>query len=266
MNLEDFFKDDNKKERPRYSPWWYDGGMQNDSQDERRLSKRRKLTFISDADSNTILVEGASSEQLRTIDELIQLYDQPPPTDTQSVRKTEIIRLKYSKAKAVADTVKDVYRDLLSANDKALAENKGRDSGRNYIFNYSDSDNTEQKTPKFKGLLSIGVDEVSNSLMVSAPAYLFDHVAKMIRELDQAAVQDYTVRMVHVHRGMSADRMKDILNEVYMQKSAEKSSGQERSAGKSEKNGRNGKSSKSGAHGNGNGDKESANKEKEEKE
>ena len=60
--------------------------------------------------------------------------------------------------------------------------------------------------------------------MVSAPAYLFDHVAKMIRELDQAAVQDYTVRMVHVHRGMSADRMKDILNEVYMQKSSEKAS------------------------------------------
>ena len=124
LNLEDFFKED-KKERSALCPGGiYDYGMhsQNDSQDERRLSKRRKLKFISDADTNTILVEGASAEQLKTIEDLIQLYDQPPPSDTQSVRKTEIIRLKYSKAKAVADTVKDVYRDLLSANDKALAE------------------------------------------------------------------------------------------------------------------------------------------------
>ena len=205
LNLEDFFKED-KKERPRM-PWWYrDYGddSQNDSQDERRLSKRRKLTFISDADTNTILVEGASAEQLKTIEELIQLYDQPPPSDTQSVRKTELIRLKYSKAKAVAETIKDVYRDLLSANDKALANNnQGRDSGRNFVFNYNDSDKTELKTPKFKGLLSIGIDEVSNSLMVSAPAYLFDHVSRMIEGLDQAAAPDYTVRMVHVSRGIS---------------------------------------------------------------
>ncbi|MGA2256979.1 MAG: secretin N-terminal domain-containing protein, partial [Thermoguttaceae bacterium] len=224
LNLEDFFKDD-KKERPRM-PWWYmeyGDSSQNDSQDDRRLSKRRKLTFISDADSNTILVEGASAEQFRTIEELIQLYDQPPPSDTQSIRKTKLIHLKYSKAKAVADTVKDVYRDLLSANDKALAgNNQGRDSGRNFVFNYNDSDKTEQKTPKFKGMLSIGIDEISNSLMVSAPAYLFDHVAKMIEELDQAAAPDYTVQMVHVSHGMSARRMKELLDQVYMQKSSEK--------------------------------------------
>ena len=136
LNLEDFFKED-KKEPARMMPWWYNYGSdsQNDTDSERRLSKRRKLTFISDTDSNTILVEGASPEQLKTIDELIQVYDQPPPSDTQSVRRTEVIRLKYSKAKAVADTVKDVYRDLLSANDKALAGNNqgARRGGRSSL-------------------------------------------------------------------------------------------------------------------------------------
>ena len=221
---------------PAISPYyWYgdDFGSQNDSQDERRLSKRRKLKFISDADSNTILVEGASPEQLKTIEELIQLYDQPPPTDTQSVRKTEVIRLKYSKAKAVADTVKDVYRDLLSANDKALADgNQGRGQGRSVVFNYGDTDNTEQKTPKFKGLLSIGVDEISNSLTVSAPAYLFEHVNKLIKDLDEAAAPTYTVQMVHIRPGITASRVKEILDEVYMQKSAEKPPAAERPVAK----------------------------------
>ena len=204
---------------------------QDDSSSDRRLSKRRKLRLISDADSNTILVEGAS-RTTKTIEELVQVYDQPPPSDSQSIRKTEVIRLKYSKAKAVADTVKDVYRDLLSANDKALAGNgQGRGQGRTVVFNYGDSDRAEQKTPKFKGLLSIGVDEISNSLTISAPAYLFEHVTKLIKELDEAAVPDYTIRLVHVP-GMSAARLKEALNGVYMQKSGEKPSGEERPVAK----------------------------------
>ena len=163
-------------------------------------------------------MEGASAEQLKTIEELVKLYDQPPPTDSQSVRRTEVIRLKYSKAKAVADTVKDVYRDLLSANDKALTEgNQGRGQ-RSITYNFGDSENTEPKTPKFKGLLSIGIDEISNSLTVSAPAYLFEHVNKVIKDLDEAAAPTYTVQMVHIRPGITAGRVKALLDEVYMQK------------------------------------------------
>ena len=190
MNLEDFFKE--KKEKNQNMPWYYYefDQPQNDSADDHRLSKRRTLNFISDIDTNTILVDGADARQLKTIDELVQIYDQPPPSDSQSVRKTELIKLKYSKAKAVADTVKDVYRDLLSSNDKALTENNP--GGRRTVinFNNSDIDSSGLKTPRFKGLLSIGVDETSNSLLVSAPAFLFDHVSKMIIELDKAACRN----------------------------------------------------------------------------
>jgi type II secretory pathway component GspD/PulD (secretin) len=232
LNLEDFFKEE-KKQPARMMPWWYnDSDSQNDADSERRLSKRRKLTFISDTDSNTILVEGASAEQLKTIEDLIQVYDQPPPRDTQSARRTEVIRLKYSKAKALADTVKDVYRDLLSPDDKALAvNNQGRETRRTIIFDNGDSDNKEQKTPKFKGLLSIGVDEISNSLTISAPAYLFEHVTRLINELDQAAAPDYTVRMVRVD-GMSASRVKELVDRVYNQKSGENPPAEERPAKK----------------------------------
>ncbi len=221
MNLEDFFKE--KKEDRRDMPWWYmeEYGSSDNSDDDRRLSKRPKLKFISDTDTNTVLVEGANPRQLKTIEELIQLYDQPPPSDSQSVRKTELIKLKYSKAKVVADTIKDVYRDLLSANDKALAENK-QEAPRN-VYNFgSDTDSSGQKTPHFKGLLSIGVDETSNSLMISAPAYLFDHIARMVHELDQAAVPEYEVKVVPLGSSLSPDSVKAILDEVYNQKKPEK--------------------------------------------
>jgi type II secretory pathway component GspD/PulD (secretin) len=224
-NLREYFQDD-KKERTRPMPWWYYefGAGDDKEEDDRRLSKRRKLKFISDADTNSILVEGADANQLRTIDDLIKLYDQPPPSDTQSVRKTEIFRLKHSKAKVVAEAVKEVYRDLLSANDKSLAgpNQQGRESPRPFMFSFSDTDNTEQKTPKFKGLLSIGVDELSNSLAVSAPAYLFEHVQKLIKELDEAALPDTTIRLVKPGPGISASRLKQSLDEALNEASAKK--------------------------------------------
>lgn len=214
MNLEDFFKE--KKESNRDMPWWYMyeyGSQDNNDQDERRLSKRPKLKFISDVDSNTVLVEGADPRQMKTIEELIQVYDQPPPTDSQSVRKTELIHLKYSKAKVVADTIKDVYRDLLSANDKALENNQ---NGPRTVFNFgSDTDSSGQKVPHFKGLLSIGVDETSNSVMVSAPAFLFDHVERMVHDLDKAAAPEYEVRVLRIGPDISSERVKDILDQVY---------------------------------------------------
>ncbi len=242
MNLEDFFKEKKDKDMPWF---FFDDSPPNDSSDDRRLSNRRKLKFISDIDTNTILVDGADARQLKTIDELIQIYDQPPPSDSQSVRKTELIRLRFSKAKAVADTVKDVYRDLLSSNDKALADNnRNRDSGPRFLFSNSDTDTAGQKTPRFKGLLSIGVNETSNSLLVSAPAFLFDHVSKMILELDKAAAPEYEVRVVHIGPGISAERVRDLFDQVYNNKQPEKPPADKRA------NAKPGQRSKPGGNGN----------------
>ena len=98
-----------------------DSDLQGSGDEGQGLSKRRKLKFLSDSDANIILVTGATASQLRTIDELIKLYDQKPPPDSELSRQTDIFYLRHSKAKAVRDTIKEVFRDLLSENDKALA-------------------------------------------------------------------------------------------------------------------------------------------------
>ncbi|HAA71501.1 MAG TPA: hypothetical protein DCE55_20355, partial [Planctomycetaceae bacterium] len=49
-----------------------------------QLSTRRKVRFIDDPDTNTIVVLNASQEQLRTIGELIEIYDIPEPVDSQA--------------------------------------------------------------------------------------------------------------------------------------------------------------------------------------
>ena len=213
QNLEDYFKE-GKKEQSRYPYWWdWDSGQDDKDKDsERRLSKRRKLKFIADADSNTILVVGADPSQLATIKDLVKLYDQAPSTDTDAARKTQTIQLQHAKARVVADAVKDVYRDLLSANDKALVnQNQAQQPRRSFYF-FNDADNTEKKSPKFKGDLSIGIDETSNTLIVSAPAYLFDHVRKMVQELDDAAAPSNSVRVLRVGPGINPTRLQELLD------------------------------------------------------
>jgi hypothetical protein len=164
----------------------------------RRLSKRRPLKFIDDWDTNSILVTGADEKQLKTIEELIAAYDIPLTEDAQAMRLTRTYLVRHSKARVIADAVKEVYRDLLSVNDPAMqqAQNGKKDdrsgdrAATSYIFNYG-GPATDDKKPdppvRFKGALSLGIDELSNTLIVSASEGLLNSVLATIKELDERA-------------------------------------------------------------------------------
>ncbi len=255
QNLEEFFKNDMKKSG-RALPFWiqmeYGVGDNSDDDKAGRLSKRRPLKFITDTDTNSILVQGADAKQLQTIADLIELYDQPLPADAQSVRKTETIQLEYSKAEAVAETVKDVYRDLLSKNDKAFGNKNDREQNRGFSFMYNSDDDDkkkEQKTPKFTGLLSIGVNEFSNTIVLSAPAYLFDQVKKMIVDLDRAAAPASQMRVIKLGPGMRGPDIRRQLLEALGQEAPKEEAADKKkpSEGENPLNGGQKKNGRSGA-------------------
>ena len=141
---------------------------------------------------------------------MIDIYDRPLTTDGKQIRKTETFTLKYSKATVVAEAIKDVYRDLLSANDKAYQNQKGKDGQKppekNYTFVYGggggsdDKSGKSQETPvKFKGLISLGVDEVSNTIIISAPEGMMENLTALIERLEKAARPTNTVQVVQVN-------------------------------------------------------------------
>jgi hypothetical protein len=221
LNLEEYFAlDEKKKDNDRYPYYFYydDYGSQN-KDETRRLSKRRELKFIYDTDTNTIIVQGADPSQLRVIEELVHLYDTPEPMDSRAARMTTVFTLKYSKAKIVGETVKDVYRDLLSQNDKALQggdqqKKEGANADRVYITNFGDSGEEDPRATqvKFKGKLSIGIDELSNTLVVSTEGEnLMSNVERMIKALDEAAKPSMNmVQVMKLGRGMDSDVRKAI--------------------------------------------------------
>jgi type II secretory pathway component GspD/PulD (secretin) len=227
LNLEDFFEDKDAKENrrsDRVMSFMY-GMPSGSSQDSsRRLSQRRPLRFISDLDTNTILVQGADAEQLKTIKELIALYDVPEPVNSQKARVTKLISVKYSKAGIVAGVIKDAYRDLLSTNDRALQEGKqGRDQqrggGMTVISPFGFGDQPQpadtRTSARFDGKLSIGVDDLSNTLLVSAEGdNLMTVIADMIEALDKAAMPVGEVRVVTLSKDTDGSRLSQALSRV----------------------------------------------------
>jgi type II secretory pathway component GspD/PulD (secretin) len=127
----------------------------------------------------------------------------------------EKIALHYTTAKEVADIIKDVFRDLLSPNDKALSKTPGQQDQQQqqprslYSTTYilggdADKDNAR----KFKGLLSIGVDDRSNTLVVSAPRDLMHLIMQIATELDEAARQTRgVVQIMKLGTSMSSEEI-----------------------------------------------------------
>ncbi|MBM4091642.1 MAG: hypothetical protein FJ276_19775 [Planctomycetes bacterium] len=229
LNLEEFFEDDESagdRSRDRMMSMIFGYPSPRSESQDRRLSQRRKLRFISDLDTNTILVQGASAEQLRTIAELIELYDVPEPVNVQNARITRLFPIRFSRASVVADTVKDAYRDLLSDNDKALQQNRPGGppergfggSGMSFIAGFGVAEGGESKdrtSVRFKGKLSIGVDDITNTLLVSTEGEnLMRVVAQMIDELDEAARPVSNVSVIALQRGTDGSRVQKALEKV----------------------------------------------------
>ncbi len=205
LNLTDYFKEDDKSEQDDPFMRFIFDLDSNEKEGPSGLGKAKPLRFVADNDTGSIVVTGASSGQLKTIGELISLWDVPEPINKRQSRFTRLVPVKYSRAERIAETIKDAYRDLLSSNDKAFsqgnqggggavgastdrAQPRSRDGGGSGLVDSQGGKTSGDTNMTFKGKLSIGVDNVSNALLISAEGEeLLDLVCDMIDQLDSSA-------------------------------------------------------------------------------
>ena len=214
-NLKEYFADDLAEgDNDPFLDWYFDYDTRGMG-DQQTLGKRRKLRFIWDPDSNTIVAQNASPAQLATIKKLIDIYDQPVGEVT---RKTEIVPVKYSKAQDVATALKEVYRDLLSSKDKEFQDQRNGDRrGRTetyYRFFGGSGSSDNKKAPvkmAFEGALSVGVDVVSNALIISAEEEIFNNVKALVTQLDERAKPNTVVQVYEVQGSLSAPELQKAL-------------------------------------------------------
>ncbi len=224
-DLTDFFKDDLEGKSGNYIRDWNGFLVPTGSQKESGsgLSKRRKLMITYDRPSNSILVANASATQLAEIQQLIEQFDKPTRSDSVEIRQTAAIKIQYSRPSIIAAAVKEVYRDLLSKRDKEFDRGDKREdrSGTEHmtVINYGGSNESESDRPTplkigFDGALSLGADDVSGVLIVSAQKALFDDIVRMVHELDNEAAPKTTVQVHQVNGNVSAKAIQQALEKA----------------------------------------------------
>lgn len=213
-NLEEFFSNQQTTRAP--SPYF--------TGQADVASEERELRFISDSDTNTILVQNASADQLNTIEELIELYDKPEPVRESRTRINQQYQVKHSKVDVIAETLKDVFRDLLSTNDRSMQAAR-QPNERTYITNIGGSTSSSN----YKGKLSVGVDEISNTLVLSTEGQeLMDLVLKTVEELDQAAQPTTAMRVIPITGGTDPEQLQELLMRVINEESNDRGRGRRR--------------------------------------
>lgn len=180
-------------------------GNQNNNEETATLGRRRKLRFIDDYYTNTLIVSNASPSQMRVIDNMIKMYDVKMEPIGFDERETITVRVKYSRASDIAKALKEVYADLLSSKDKEFQGRDGQQAsfgaGRSRRYMFGSGESGSPVLISFEGTLSIGVDDVSNSLVISAHKGVLASIKETINVLDQAAEPDTVVR-VHEIQGL----------------------------------------------------------------
>ena len=216
LNLKDYFKEDDEKGKKDSDLFGFIFGfdMPKEKKSDPQLGKQRKLKFISDTDTRSLMVIGADEKQLKTIRELIELWDVPEKTNKQRLRFTKLVRIEHSNAESVVETIKDAYRDLLSTNDKAFSKGKTGAGGATESKHDDSGDSISEgggMNFSFTGRLSMGIDRVTNSILVSAEGEdLLKLVIDMIKELDKAAEPSGAVQMIQLG-GTNSEAMEKAL-------------------------------------------------------
>ncbi len=233
LNLEDYYADleEDEDSGDDFYRWYFGFDNRQDDTGPSGLGKGNKLRFVDDPDTNTLVVSGATPEQLRTIGELIELWDVPEPVNKRKARFTRLVRIEYGKAEKIAETVKEAYRDLLSSNDKAFSSGGGRggnqpggggnEPSKSRDGNGSSLQNAERGQDgggtdfSFKGKLSLGIDNVGNTLLVSAEGEpLLELVTDMIKQLDEAARPQGVVEVLKLSGSISGESLQSALRPI----------------------------------------------------
>jgi type II secretory pathway component GspD/PulD (secretin) len=253
--LDDFFSVEKKESSSdqRMRRFWFDDSSDNKKEEVPRLSQRRPLKFIDDDATNSILVQGGTADQLRRIGDIIKLYDRPEKPNTRASRLTQSFQIKHNKASVVAEMIKELYKDLLSANDKALesynqSKNQGNRGGRfATVFDFGDKeDSSKLNQGRFKGYLSLAADDSTNSLLVSCPSALMGNIEQTVNYLDQAAVPTaQSFQVLKIDNGIDASVLQKKLSDM-LKPSAPKG---EAKAGDQQQNPMQGRGGRSGGRG-----------------
>jgi type II secretory pathway component GspD/PulD (secretin) len=163
------------------------------------------VSIIPDPRLNALIVQ-ASSRDLDSIEQLLEIIDQPDsgvPVETTPMPR--FIPVIYGTADDIATIVKQAFASKIQG-DAGGGGQQRQPSPEDFLRALRGGGrggNSRQQNRGEEQKMTVSVDTQSNSLIVSAPDYLFNQVKELVHQLDQRAVAtkaEETVRVVNLKR------------------------------------------------------------------
>lgn len=127
-----------------------------------------------DARLNRLVIQHCTPSQWEIISQIVKVLDVAAEDETLD-RKQVVHRLRYRRAEDVAKALRDAYKDVMEERAKAAAP---------VPTGFSRGLAASSRSPEYQGLLSIGVDEQANLLIISAPVYMVEEVLSIVETMD----------------------------------------------------------------------------------
>jgi type II secretory pathway component GspD/PulD (secretin) len=164
-------------------------------ENQNRYGWRRGLSpvvVVPDERMNAILVQANRTDRT-TIENLLKVLDTDEVPASPDAQRPRIIPVHNTDAERVEEVVRDVFRSQLAVGSRRQSSDGS--SGR--------------------WMPQVTVDEVTNSLVVMAPAPLIDDITELVQSLDEAAANDpaRTVTIIPLQK-TNASRVQKALDEI----------------------------------------------------
>jgi type II secretory pathway component GspD/PulD (secretin) len=164
------------------------------------------VSIIPDPRLNALVVQ-ATSRDLDSIEQLLQVIDQPQgPEVVETTPVPKFIPVIYGNANDIATIVRQVFASKIQGESGNQQRQPSPEDFIRALRGGGRGGNSRQQNRGEEQKMTIGVDTQSNSLIVAAPEYLFNQVRDLVGQLDQRAVAmkaDETVRVVNLRRANS---------------------------------------------------------------
>jgi type II secretory pathway component GspD/PulD (secretin) len=179
--------------------------------------KPNRARILPDTRANALLVVGPPAEQ-RKIEQLLEVIDEVERPESAATPKPYIIPVVYGNANDIAEVVRSVFA-------QQLFDTKRQQQPRINVPSFGGfggfggmgggRGNNQNQNPNQAGKLTVGVNEQTNSLVVSAPQEIFKEVEKLVKALDESAQQQGRSARVVTLRNASPEAVEKALGNLF---------------------------------------------------
>jgi hypothetical protein len=163
-----------------------------------------RIRVVADPSINALLVNASPLDML-TIRSLLRRALDTNVTDSEAVVKTWYIGpLKYANAAEVAGVAERVYQEKVNRNPRFQRSFLGQ----------VQNNNVDYKGESRPVTLSIGVDERTNSVLLSAPEALYKDVKKLADYMEKAAQESPAAVQVIPVKGVDPDLVAQVMQAI----------------------------------------------------